>query len=179
MFIRQTLTKQSNISKKRNTEQRRRAERTPEQDEVFFRCVSQGFSLSRSAEKAGYTARGVFNWRVRDQAFAAQCDECYEIGTEIMIDEARRRGMAGINKPVFHKGEVCGHIREYSDTLLIFLLKARKPDVFRENYTINGEVNHRHTHEVTLRAANDRAKAMVAKARGIAPSTIDGEATPA
>ena len=45
-------------------------------------------------------------------------------------------------KPVFHKGEQCGVVREYSDTLMIFLLKARDPAKYRENagsVTINND----------------------------------------
>jgi len=30
-------------------------------------------------------------------------------------------------KPVYYQGEQCGEVREYSDTLLIFILKARDP----------------------------------------------------
>ena len=44
-----------------------------------------------------------------------------------MEAEARRRGVEGTLKPVFYKGEECGQVREYSDTLLIFLLKAHDP----------------------------------------------------
>ena len=37
-------------------------------------------------------------------------------------------------RPVFHQGKEIGSIREYSDTLLIFMLKARRPATFRDNY---------------------------------------------
>jgi hypothetical protein len=33
---------------------------------------------------------------------------------------------------VYYQGAQCGTIREYSDTLLIFLLKAKRPEEFRE-----------------------------------------------
>ena len=48
--------------------------------------------------------------------------------TETLEREATRRASKGTLKPVFYQGKVCGEIREYSDTLLIFLLKARRPD---------------------------------------------------
>lgn len=34
----------------------------------------------------------------------------------------------GTLKPVYFKGEQCGEIREYSDTLMMFILKAKKPE---------------------------------------------------
>ena len=41
-----------------------------------------------------------------------------------------------MNEPVFYHGQVCGTVRKYSDTLLIFLLKGARPDKFRDNATI-------------------------------------------
>jgi hypothetical protein len=41
------------------------------------------------------------------------------------------------------KGAECGRVREYSDTLLIFLLKATKPEKYRERH----EHEHRHDHK--------------------------------
>ena len=35
---------------------------------------------------------------------------------------------------MFHQGKEVGAIREYSDLLLIFMLKARRPARFRDNY---------------------------------------------
>ena len=51
-----------------------------------------------------------------------------------------RRASEGTLKPVFYQGKMCGEIREYSDTLLIFLLKARRPETYRERSDINSTV---------------------------------------
>ena len=50
-----------------------------------------------------------------------------ELGCDALEDEAVRRGCEGHLKPVFHRGKEVGAIREYSDVLLIFMLKARRP----------------------------------------------------
>ncbi len=44
----------------------------------------------------------------------------------------RRRAVEGVDEPRFHDGQICGHVRKYSDTLLIFMLKARRPDKYKE-----------------------------------------------
>jgi hypothetical protein len=44
--------------------------------------------------------------------------------------EARRRAVDGWLEPVFHKGEVIGHIHRYSDGLLLRLLAAHLPKRF-------------------------------------------------
>ena len=52
--------------------------------------------------------------------------------TETMEQEAYRRAVQGTVRPVFHQGAQCGSVQEYSDTLLIFMLKARAPEKYRE-----------------------------------------------
>jgi hypothetical protein len=60
------------------------------------------------------------------------------IGTAALEDEAVRRAYHGVEEPVFYKGVQCGSVTSYSDTLLMFLLKARKPAVYRDGYCEGG-----------------------------------------
>ena len=48
-----------------------------------------------------------------------------------------------MDEPVFYQGQVVGHIRKYSDNLLMFLLKAHWPEKFRENVSIDQRVSGR------------------------------------
>jgi hypothetical protein len=65
--------------------------------------------------------------------------------------EALRRAVDGVDEPVFHDGEVVGHVRKYSDRLLMAILKARHP-AYRERVEHTGadgaplEVTVRHDH---------------------------------
>ena len=54
-----------------------------------------------------------------------------------METEARRRGV-GYDEPVFYKGEVVGTVKKYSDLLLIFMLKHRRPEVFADKSMVVG-----------------------------------------
>ena len=83
-----------------------------------------------------------------------------EIGNDYLEQEAQRRAVEGYNEPVVHKGiqafvrdATTGEleldengkpipltIRRYSDRLLEVLLKARRPEKFRENMKIEAEV---------------------------------------
>src|SRR5262249_19777084 len=63
--------------------------------------------------------------------------EAIEAGTDYLEDEARRRATEGTAKPVFYQGQQCGVVQEYSDTLLIFLLKGRRPEKFRDNINLD------------------------------------------
>ena len=40
--------------------------------------------------------------------------------------------MVGIEKPIFYKGHAVTYVRAFSDGLLMFLLKAKRPDIYRD-----------------------------------------------
>lgn len=92
-----------------------------------------GGNVTKACESAGIGRRSAYEWREADPEFAAEWDEAVEAGTEELEEEARRRAFSGVDEPVFYQGEVCGEVRKYSDTLLIFLLKGRRPEKYREN----------------------------------------------
>ena len=50
----------------------------------------------------------------------------------VLEPEAIRRAVEGVEKAVYYQGEPVGTVREYSDTLLIFLLKGWKSDRYKE-----------------------------------------------
>jgi len=55
---------------------------------------------------------------------------------ERIEEEADRRAVEGTLEPVFYQGFECGQVRRYSDTLLIFRLKALNPQKYRERASI-------------------------------------------
>lgn len=112
--------------------------------ELFLEALSLGFSIGHSAAKAGISRSRVYQLRKEDEEFARDWDEAEEKGSDYIEDEARRRAVEGVTKPVFYQGDVCGYVQEYSDTLLIQILKARRPDKYREN------VNHNHSGSISV-----------------------------
>lgn len=118
--------------------------------------------LAAEATKIG--RQWVYKQRGEDQEFAAAWDEALDEACDLLEAEARRRGLDGTDKPVFHAGEVCGHIREYSDTLLIFLLKGYRPARFRERFDLKheGQVKLEHGCSLSEKAATDPETAKLA-----------------
>lgn len=49
-----------------------------------------------------------------------------------MEAEAYRRGVKGVQRPVYQGGALAGYVTEYSDLLIQLLLKANRPDKYRE-----------------------------------------------
>jgi hypothetical protein len=73
-----------------------------------------------------------YDWLRKDPEYKAQFEAAQVQAADILEDEAVRRAYVGVEKPITVAGkrEV---IREYSDTLLIFLLKGARPNKYRDN----------------------------------------------
>jgi hypothetical protein len=97
---------------------------------AFLNALAGGATVEDAARAAKTTRTTVYQWRAAEPAFAKEWAIAYRIGGDTLEAEAQRRAVEGTLKPVFHQGKVVGHVREYSDTLLIFLLKARNPQKF-------------------------------------------------
>lgn len=102
---------------------------------AFLEALEGTASVTKACELSKLSRRTAYNWRDADELFAEAWDKAVERGTDALEDEAIRRAYHGTDKPVFQGGELVGHIREYSDTLLIFMLKARRPDKFKDRQT--------------------------------------------
>jgi hypothetical protein len=127
----------------------------------FLQSVALTGNIGTSAKVAAVDRKTIYNRRNRDPEFAAALADALEDACDEMEMEARRRGKDGVNEPVIHQGQVMGAwvmpdgtvvakdtpgarlvpltIKRYSDVLLIFMLKAHRPEKFRERY------EHKHT----------------------------------
>jgi AcrR family transcriptional regulator len=103
---------------------------TAEKRGKFLSELRQGASIARAAAAVGVSRSTVYEYRSTDEAFATEWDQAVEDGTDTIEDEAYRRAVEGVDEPVFYKGDEVGHVRKYSDTLLIVLLKARRPEKY-------------------------------------------------
>ena len=98
----------------------------------FLTGLRSGLSVAAAADQAGVARTTSYYWRDRDSDFAALWDAAIEDGTDRLEDEAFRRALEGVEKPVFYQGKPVGRVRDYSDSLLMFMLRARRGEKFRE-----------------------------------------------
>lgn len=114
-----------------------RTERTEEKRAAFLKALEEnGGNITAACKSARYPRQTAYEARERDPAFAKAWDEAMERGIDALEDEALRRAHNGTLKPVYYQGSKCGTVREFSDTLLIFMLKAKRPLKFRDNVAI-------------------------------------------
>lgn len=116
--------------------------RTPRRDKRFFEALTNGFGVTESAKRAGYSRRSAYDYREKYPDFAEQWGEAVQTHIESMELEADRRALEGVEEPVFYKGAECGRVRKFSDNLLMFRLKALAPDKYRERQEVKhaGEI---------------------------------------
>jgi hypothetical protein len=112
---------------------RGRVHRQPTDKAAFLEALQATANVTASCRIAGLPRSCVYDWREADPEFAADWTSALERGCDALEDEAVRRGCEGYLRPVFQQGREVGVIREYSDLLLIFMLKARRPDKFRDS----------------------------------------------
>ncbi len=86
--------------------------------------------MSASARIAGIGRTTVYARRAEDADFASEWDDASELAVDQAEAEMFRRAVHGVDKPIYQNGKQVGTIREFSDTLLIFLLKGRRSEVY-------------------------------------------------
>lgn len=109
--------------------------------EAFLEMFRRTGNVSQACAGSGIKRRGtVYDWQEHDEAFALEYRQAEIEATESLEAEAHRRAMFGVPKykGVYYKGTLLEVVeeREYSDTLLIFLLKARNPEKYRERLDV-------------------------------------------
>lgn len=98
-----------------------RTVRTPEKGEKLLAKLAQGLSITAACKAENIGRRTYYDWRADDPTFAQLADDAIEAGTDRLEDLAVKRATT------------------ISDTLLIFLLKGRRPEKFKDR------VENRHT----------------------------------
>lgn len=108
--------------------------RTGKWKSLFIRQLLATANVGTAARRAGVNRDTVYQNRKIDEKFAKAWDEALELAVDAMEQECQRRAFEGYEKPVWHNGKQVGTEREFSDTLAIFMLKAHRPNRFRERF---------------------------------------------
>ena len=107
---------------------------TQEKKDKFLAALAQTGNVSLACRSIAIVNRTIYEHRAKDPAFREAWDDALEEFADRVEAEIVRRGLAGYEKPIVYQGKVTGTVTEKSDTLLIFLAKALRPEKFRENY---------------------------------------------
>lgn len=111
---------------------------------AFLAAYAECGTVTHAAEYAGISRDTHYEW-LKDDAYRQAFEEAYEEAIEHLEVEARRRAASGVDEPVFYLGQQVGAVRKYSDNLLMFLLKAARPERYkdRQHHTVDVNIRKR------------------------------------
>lgn len=107
-----------------------RTKLTLEKRRMFLQALEEDGNVSKAAKLIDISRRYAYELRERDPSFAKEWDEAVDIALDNLEGEIYRRAVKGVESDVFYKGDSCGTKTEYSDTLAMFILKSRRPQVY-------------------------------------------------
>jgi hypothetical protein len=120
--------------------------------EGFLLCFEWSGMVSAACELMGVGRSTVYLERQRNEYFALAWADVEERSTERMEVEALRRAVDGVEAPLVSAGKLVTTERKYSDQLLMFMLKSRRPEKYRDRVDVN------HSGKIEKRVKVDLAK---------------------
>ena len=98
----------------------------------FLRAYARCARISKAATAVKIDRVNHYVWLKEDESYRRVWPEIREQAAQQLEDAAVERAMDGVKRAVRYKGKVVGHEREYSDAMLMFLLKGMKPETYRD-----------------------------------------------
>ena len=94
-------------------------------------------TVASACKESGTHRSTHYRWLAADPDYVDRFETAKDEAVELLEAEARRRALGGVERIKYYQGKKIGSEREYSDNLLMFLLKANRPEKYRERYDVN------------------------------------------
>lgn len=116
---------------------------------TFLQALQEMPNIARACRAAGVSRQTAYRHKREFEEFSKAWEYALEDALDGWEAEATRRAFEGTDHPVIYQGEVTDTYKEFSDTLAIFLLKAHRPEKYRERSEIktDGELTIRVKYE--------------------------------
>lgn len=111
------------------------AQYTDDQRQDFLDNLSRTGVIAEACAASGIPRSAVESWKRNDPEFVAAFEEALEDAADTLESEATRRAVQGVTRrKALGSGDKMEIVEEvhHSDALLMFLLKARRPDRFAD-----------------------------------------------
>lgn len=103
---------------------------------AYLAALPKRFSPSAALASAGANHSQLARWREEDGTFLVREKNARDELADALEAEAIRRAFKGVRKPVYQGGLLAGHVVEYSDQLLTLMLKAMRPEKYRDTSAV-------------------------------------------
>ena len=102
---------------------------------AFLAAFERSANVTEACHASDIDRSTFYQWLEHDETFTMLYHQAEQIANDAIRAEIKRRGMDGYDEPVYQSGLLVGTVHKYSDTLLIFLAKARMSE-FREKQQV-------------------------------------------
>ena len=103
---------------------------TEQKKSAFLIYLEASGIVTYACKQIGVTPSTLYDHKGKDPEFSAAWDLAVEAAVDVLEMEARRRASQGVERGVFYQGIKVDTEQHYSDNLLMFLLKGRRPVEF-------------------------------------------------
>lgn len=117
-------------------------------ERFLFNVISCAGNITKACHEtmdteyqANILRQTIYYYERDDADFATAFREAQQLGADVLEDEARRRAFEGVEKTIYHQGIAVDTAREYSNTLMVFLLKGAKPEKYKDRVEHTGDPN--------------------------------------
>jgi hypothetical protein len=118
--------------------------------EKFLTVLRMSANVSEACRACGVSRHGAYDVRDADPEFARAWEEAVSTATDALEREAWRRAVEGFEEPIHYQGAVVGYVKKYSDRMLELLLKAHRPEKYRESGASVLINNHQQNAEIAV-----------------------------
>ncbi len=108
-------------------------------EKAFLAALAKWGTVTEACKRARIERSTAYRHRQASKEFESEWFDALEQYADLLEKEARRRAFEGVRKPVYQGGKLAGYVKEYSDTLLVKLLEAKRPGQFRRPMEVTGE----------------------------------------
>jgi hypothetical protein len=116
----------------------------------FIEALAESGNVTMAARAAAVSRTGIYAHRGLDDEFAQAWSNAEQVAADRLEAEAWRRGVDGVAEPLVSAGRLVGDadgrplfVQRYSDNLLLALLRAHKPEKFRERAAVEFDISDR------------------------------------
>ena len=95
-------------------------------DDLFFAALAKTGQITRAADIAGIDRRHAYKRRDADPVFGERWAKALDTYNDTLEAEAHRRAVEGFDKGVYHQGALVSTEKQYSDSLLALMLRAKR-----------------------------------------------------
>ena len=109
---------------------------TPKQQQFLNTFPIYGV-IGKTATAVKITPQAVYRWIATQPSFCNIFQQVRALLKHLMEDAAVSRSVYGVKEDIFYKGEVVGEKTNFSDSLLMFMLRAADPGTYREKSSLD------------------------------------------